>query len=35
MSSKELDNLVQVGLLKKEPVDQCEFNGLVSQAARV
>ena len=29
MSSKELDNLVRVGLLKKEPGDQGEFNGLV------
>ena len=28
MSSKELDNLVRVGLLKKEPGDQGEFNGL-------
>jgi hypothetical protein len=27
MSSKELDNLVRVGLLKKEPGDQGEFNG--------
>jgi hypothetical protein len=29
MSSKELDNLVRVGLLKTEPGDQSEFNGLV------
>ena len=29
MSSKELDNLVRVGLLKKEPGDQGEFDGLV------
>jgi hypothetical protein len=29
MSSKELDNLVRVGLLKKELGDQGEFNGLV------
>jgi hypothetical protein len=29
MSSRELDNLVRVGLLKKEPGDQGEFNGLV------
>jgi len=32
MSSKELDNLVQRGLLKKEPGDQSEFNGLVELA---
>jgi hypothetical protein len=29
MSSKELDNLVRVGLLKKEPSDEGEFDGLV------
>ena len=29
MSSKELDNLVRISLLKKEPADQGEFNGLV------
>jgi hypothetical protein len=28
MSSRELDNLAQIGLLKKEPGDQGEFNGL-------
>jgi hypothetical protein len=32
MSSKELDNLVQIGLLKKEPGDQSEFNGLLELA---
>ena len=30
MSSKELDNLVRVGLLKKEPGEQGEFDGLVT-----
>jgi hypothetical protein len=29
MTSKELDNLAERGLLKKEPGDQAEFNGLV------
>jgi hypothetical protein len=28
MSSKELDNLVNAGMLKAEPPDQAEFNGL-------
>jgi hypothetical protein len=28
MSFKELDNLVRVGLLKNDPADQGEFNGL-------
>jgi hypothetical protein len=32
MSSKELDNLVRVGLLKKEPGDQGEFTGLLRSA---
>jgi hypothetical protein len=32
MSSKELDNLVRVGLLKKEPGDQAEFDGLLRSA---
>jgi hypothetical protein len=30
MNSKELDNLVDVGLLKREPPDQQEFDGLVT-----
>jgi hypothetical protein len=30
MSSKELDNLVAVGSLKREPGDQAEFDGLVA-----
>jgi hypothetical protein len=29
MSSKQLDNLVGIGLLKKEPGDPVEFNGLL------
>ena len=29
MTSKELDNLVQIGLLKSEPGDQKEFDGLL------
>ena len=29
MSSRELDNLVEVGSLKREPPDQQEFDGLV------
>jgi hypothetical protein len=32
MGSKELDNLVQAGLLKNEPGDQSEFNGLLELA---
>jgi hypothetical protein len=32
MSSKELDNLVRSGMLKAEPGDQLEFDGLVSLA---
>jgi hypothetical protein len=32
MSSSELDNLAQIGLLKKEPGDQSEFNGLIESA---
>ena len=32
MSSKKLDNLIQAGLLKKEPGDQSEFSGLLELA---
>lgn len=32
MSSKELDNLVRIGVLKREAGDQSEFNGLVNSA---
>jgi len=34
MSSKELDNLVDLGLLKREPGDQLEFNGLVASGRK-
>jgi len=34
MSSKELDNLVDTGLLKREPGDQQEFEGLVDSARK-
>lgn len=30
MNSKNLDNLVKIGQLKKEPFDQNEYNGLIS-----
>jgi hypothetical protein len=34
MSSEHLNNLVKTGLLKPEPPDQTEFNGLVESAAK-
>ena len=34
MNSKQLDNLVTTGLLKKEPPDQQEFEGLVASARK-
>jgi hypothetical protein len=34
MSSKELDNLVERGLLKREPGDQQEFNGLAASGRK-
>jgi hypothetical protein len=34
MSSEHLNNLVKTGLLKLEPPDQTEFNGLVESAAK-
>lgn len=34
MSSRELDNLVDVGLLKREPRDRREFEGLVTSGRK-
>jgi hypothetical protein len=34
MSSKELDNLVRTNLLKSEPADQKEFDGLVDSGRK-
>ena len=34
MSSEELDNLVKTGVLKPEPGDQTEFNGLVDSGRK-
>jgi hypothetical protein len=34
MSSKDLANLVKIGLLKPEPCDQDEFNGLVASGEK-
>jgi hypothetical protein len=34
MSSKELDNLVKTGLLKSEPGDQKEFDGLLDSGRK-
>jgi hypothetical protein len=34
MSSRELDNLVERGLLKREPGDQHEFDGLVASGCK-
>ena len=34
MTSSELDNLVRSGLLKSEPADQAEFNGLVESGRK-
>lgn len=34
MSLKELDNLVEAGLLKSEPADRQEFGGLVASARK-
>lgn len=34
MTSKPLDNLVQAGILKKEPYEQSEFQGLVESGQR-
>ena len=34
MSSRELENLVDAGLLKREPRDQREFEGLVGSGKK-
>lgn len=34
MSKIELDNLVKIGVLKREPVSRNEFDGMVSAARR-
>lgn len=34
MSSKELDNLVEAGALKREPPDQREFDGLLDSGRK-
>lgn len=34
MSSEHLNNLAKMGLLKPEPPDQTEFNGLVESGTK-